>query len=444
MRRFIMYLILAMVCNATISCADMAQFRRPVNRAAVLTAEAAAAPAPEPPRSAPSASEAMLGAPAGGGGGFGGGRMAAPAPGPEASAVKEAKPSTRKVIYTGTLTLQVANKTTGREDVDKIVKKYDGIILTATLDEVTFKVAPEKFEAAMNDLAQLGEVSAREIKSEDVTAQFYDLNLRIDVAEASRKRLMELLGKSGAVKDVLEVERDLRRLTEEIEQLKGVLRQMQDRIDLATITVRLQEKRMIEQPRRHSISSNFAWLNGIGLDRVLTQIPTDASLHGEWSLRRVFQGPPFRLATGSEALLPAGFLPVFYDDTQLLGATPQDNRLSVQYFKLRQKGDLGFWADALAEECKSFRGYIVLGREEVKLRDGGLKGVRLRCETAIGTETWAYDVWLIQRASRPNYLYVVEYARVKKQAAEHLTAIETAVQGIGIRRLIRDVILFRK
>lgn len=455
MRQLFVVLILAVLGSAMVSCAM--EMHKPIAATALYAADAATVPPPPESSAAAAAplSGEFLGVPAKGArrAAFGGGGStslalaeseSAGGQAPKSAATPAPKPSNRKVIYTGTLTLQVANKTTGREEVDKVIKKYDGFILSGTLDEVIFRVAPEKFEAAMNELALLGEVSAREIKSEDVTAQFFDLTLRIDVAEGSRKRLMELLGKSGTVKDVLEVERDLRRLTEEIESLKGVLRKMQDQIDLATITVRLAEKRMVEQPRRHSISSIFAWLNGVGLDRVLTRIPDDATLHGEWSLRRLFQGAPFRLATGSGELLPAGFLPVYYDATHLLGATPQDNRLSVQLFKLRQSGDLGFWADALSEECRTFRGYIVRAREEVKLTEPGLKAVRLRCETAIGTETWSYDVWLIQRAIRPQYLYVVEYARVKKQAEEHLPAIEESVRGIEIRRLIRDVIMFRK
>lgn len=356
----------------------------------------------------------------------GGGQGGSTAP----ETVKKNKAAQRKVIYSGTLTLRVANKLTGRAELDKIIKKYDGLIVNATLDEVTFRVDPERFEAAMNDAAQVGEVAGREIKSEDVTAQYFDLGLRIEVAEGSRKRLMELLGKSGAIKDVLEVERDLRRLTEEIEQLKGALRKMQDQIDLATVRVTLEEKQLVAQPRRYALASVFAWMNQVGLDSILEPISSDAHLDGEFSLHRLFFGPRFQLATGSQELLPEGFLPVLYTGWKLTGVTPQDDRLRVQLLELRQQGDLAFWTDALAEEFRSQRGYIVKAPEAFKMTDPRLRAVALRCETAVGGAPWAYDAWLIQSPEEPKKLIVVEYARVKKSPDEKLATVEQAVRGL--------------
>jgi hypothetical protein len=208
---------------------------------------------------------------------------------------------------------------------------------------------------------------------------------------------------------------------------------MADQIELATITVRLQEKRIVTAPRQHQMSSVFAWMNMVGLDQVLSKVSDDAPLGPEHSLASLLHGQRLKLGVAKDALLPAGFMPVIYDGRLLVGVTPQDNRLRAQQLVLRQeKSELEFWGKALEEEFKSYRGYIVRKHEEFKLDGAGVAATVLRCETAVGNDAWAYDVWLIQRAEKPTNLYVVEFARVKKGGDEQLPAVEAAVRGIKV------------
>ena len=230
--------------------------------------------------------------------------------------------------------------------IDALIQRLSGIIVNATLDSVIFRVAPEDFDSALDELAKLGDVTAREVKSEDVTDQYRDLRLRSEVAEASRQRLMEILKKTGQVKDVLEVERDIRRLTEEIEGMKGLLRVLQDKVDLATITVQLEEKALEPLPARHRSSSPFSWINEVGLDHLQRQLPQEMPLSGEGRLTRLVRGPQFRLGVAPGDLLPSGFVPVWYAKSLLWGATPEDYRLRVSCFRVRQKGNLDFWGQA--------------------------------------------------------------------------------------------------
>ena len=71
----------------------------------------------------------------------------------------------------------------------------------------------------------------------DVTDQATDLEIRLANARALRARLEALLADATTVTEVLEVERELSRVTTEVEQLDGQLRALADRVALSTVRV---------------------------------------------------------------------------------------------------------------------------------------------------------------------------------------------------------------
>jgi hypothetical protein len=83
-----------------------------------------------------------------------------------------------------------------------------------------------------------------------------------------RDRLAQLLERAN-VKESLELERELGRVTEELERLEGQMRLMRDKIDFSTIAVEF-------QPRAEGVVTSapaprlpFAWLRDLGLPKLL-------------------------------------------------------------------------------------------------------------------------------------------------------------------------------
>jgi hypothetical protein len=338
----------------------------------------------------------------------------------------------RMIIYTANLGLRVANANTTRKAIEDLVRGFSGFIQRETLDMVAFRVRPEHFETAMAAIEKMGEVTARQVSSDDVTEQYFDVALRIEVAEKSRQRLMEILKNALQTKDVLEIERDIRRLTEEIEGMKGSLRVLQDQIAYATITVNLAEKVQDQErpmPRRVP-TLRFEWLRDTGLDAVLGQVSTHAPIEGPGFLSRLFFGRPFHLGVDKGKVVPEGFAVLRYDGDELIASTAEDYRLRVRAVEPRQKSELKFWAETLASELADNRGYAVNKSESFPLDSGDLKATVLRCETAFGGEHWNYEVWLIQDAEDTDDMVVVEFARASKDADKHLEEVEKAVRGI--------------
>jgi len=72
---------------------------------------------------------------------------------------------------------------------------------------------------------------------EDVTEEYRDLEIRLDSAEKTRKRYLELLNKAEKVDEILKIERELERLNGEIDLLKGKINRLTHLAQYATITV---------------------------------------------------------------------------------------------------------------------------------------------------------------------------------------------------------------
>jgi hypothetical protein len=103
--------------------------------------------------------------------------------------------------------------------------------------EAVYKVPPPAFDAVLDAFAELGEVTSRNVGTEDVTGQVVDLEARLASARTSVDRLRELLASSGSVGDLLSVEQALAQREAEAESLAARLTALRARVDLATITL---------------------------------------------------------------------------------------------------------------------------------------------------------------------------------------------------------------
>ena len=357
-------------------------------------------------------------------------------PATNAGDMDPAKPGAkRKIVYTAHLGLRVPNKRNSADTVRQIVEKHGGFVQNSTLDDITFRVDPKEFDATIAELEALGEVTSRNINSKDITEQYTDVELRLETANSSRQRLMTLLEKATATKDVIEIERDLRRLTEEIETMKGRLRVLSDQIDLATITVHLEEKFLDQAPAPRRTSTPYAWMNETGIDQTLAVVDADPSM----SRGTIFCGPKFRLATEGKAPVPHGFVPLEMRRDYIMAGTPEDSRLRVRTFKIprEQKGDMEFWRAAFRKELADNRGYDVKSATaEFAMNDPDLEAARFTAEVNYSGEKWAYDAWIIRDKEEPNEFVTVEFARLKandgKDGYNYNSSVEKAVAGIDM------------
>ncbi len=162
----------------------------------------------------------------------------------------EAATQNRVIIYTGSVDLRVADVMTAVDDITALAAQYGGFVAGSELHEsqsrlqgsVTIRVAAENYQAAMNDLQTLGKTLRQETGSQDVTAEYVDLQARkanLEVTEAALQKMLDTDMTRQKLDDVLKVQRELTTVRGDIESLAGQLRYLENMSSLATITVNL-------------------------------------------------------------------------------------------------------------------------------------------------------------------------------------------------------------
>ncbi len=175
---------------------------------------------------------------------------------------------TEYLIYTAHVTMAVYQVAPGLEAIERIGRDSGGYLSVKTDREVTIRVPRAKFEDALKRVEASGDVLHRDVRAQDVTDEFMDLDTRLKNAHAMRQRLQDLLAKA-AVKEALEIEKELGRITGEIETMEGKLKLLRDRIAFSTITVSF-EARGQAAVRDMPLRLPFPWLSNLGLQRLLS------------------------------------------------------------------------------------------------------------------------------------------------------------------------------
>jgi hypothetical protein len=112
---------------------------------------------------------------------------------------------------------------------------------------VIVKVVPENLDNFLQKVRALGELKNQTLGTEDVTKAYFDTDARLKNARVMEQRLIEMLKtKTGKVADLLQVEKELGRVREEIEKMQGELKYWDSQVQFATVTISLSEKDMEE------------------------------------------------------------------------------------------------------------------------------------------------------------------------------------------------------
>ena len=116
-----------------------------------------------------------------------------------------------------------------------VTEAAEGYVSWEGPGSMTLRIPDARLDATLDRLGALGDVERREVRVQDVTASYTDLQIRLDNARALQARLLTLLDRADTVADVLTVERELNRVTVEVEGLEAQLRALQDRVAYSTV-----------------------------------------------------------------------------------------------------------------------------------------------------------------------------------------------------------------
>lgn len=185
-----------------------------------------------------------------------------------ATTTKKTGQTPRKVVYNGWFTVDVYEIREAQQKLVALVNGMGGYMQETSGNMVVVRVPAEKFEQIEPELKKLGRVDDTQtrIQSTDITASFFDTELRLKTKKKYLQTLTRMLEQAGTLKDKLEVQKEIARLVEEIESLEGQLRLMSQQVALATITVTF---RPAQSGPRRTFRLPWDWLDALGIENLI-------------------------------------------------------------------------------------------------------------------------------------------------------------------------------
>lgn len=100
------------------------------------------------------------------------------------------------------------------------------------------RVPTKNFQSTIDSISMIVEYfDTKQVSLKDVTEEFIDLEARLKAKLELEKRYIELLSKAQNVKEMLEIERELSHIREEIEAKQGRLKYLNNKVSLSTLNI---------------------------------------------------------------------------------------------------------------------------------------------------------------------------------------------------------------
>ncbi len=163
----------------------------------------------------------------------------------------------RKIIRNANISVEVDNFDTAYGKIEYIISNV-GYVQESKISKVKhyvdkkevlitngvliIRVDADKFSGVLKDIKGLGLLTDENIKTDDVTEKFFDIDSRLRLIRYEESRLEEYLKKIQDPDTIFKTEKRLTEIRHEIEQLTGTLNKLSNLVKLSTITINMNEK----------------------------------------------------------------------------------------------------------------------------------------------------------------------------------------------------------
>ena len=164
----------------------------------------------------------------------------------------ETSATDRKIVRTGSITMEVSDISKSQADITAIAGQSKGYVVSSNqrADQeyptgyISIRIPAGRFNDVMQKLRALAiKVSYENTNSQDVTEQYMDLEAQLKNYQATEAQYLELLKKADNVKDMLEVQRELSNMRGEIERVKGRMQYLERTSDMSLVEVTLNKSK---------------------------------------------------------------------------------------------------------------------------------------------------------------------------------------------------------
>ena len=124
-----------------------------------------------------------------------------------------------------------ANKASIQNDSEG--KDYDNVYRNLTV-----RVPSQNFDAFINAISKgVSYFERKDITSQNVTEQYIDLTTRLKTKRKLEERYLQILQKATKISEILEIEKQISAIREEIEAKEGQLKYLESRVSESTVTI---------------------------------------------------------------------------------------------------------------------------------------------------------------------------------------------------------------
>jgi Domain of unknown function (DUF4349) len=166
------------------------------------------------------------------------------------SAVPQVGP---QIVKTATLGLGIAHGSFEDKvgEAHGVADSYAGFVVESFASQgsgkriaegsLVLRIPAESYDSALSRLRELGKVESLEESGQDVSKEFVDLNARIRQLRAVEAQLLELLQRADDVPAALAVQNQLSQVQLDLEQARGRLQYLDNRVAFARISMSMHE-----------------------------------------------------------------------------------------------------------------------------------------------------------------------------------------------------------
>jgi hypothetical protein len=152
----------------------------------------------------------------------------------------------QKIIKTANLDFETQELEKTHQTILNLTAQYKGIVQSDNSGKsydriyrnVTLRVPSENFQLVVDGISDgVAFFDQRVITRQDVTEEFVDIQARLRAKKELENRYLDLLKQAKNVKEMLEIERELSQIREEIEAKEGRLKFLESRVSMSTINI---------------------------------------------------------------------------------------------------------------------------------------------------------------------------------------------------------------
>lgn len=153
-----------------------------------------------------------------------------------------------KIIKTSNLRFETNDINESYSNIQKAINKNKATIQSdvtgkdynSVYRNITVRIPSKNFDFFIAEISKgVTHFERKEISSQDVTEQYIDLEARMNAKKNLEKRYLELLSKANKVSEILEIEKQLATIREEVEAKEGQLRYLKSQISMSTINIEM-------------------------------------------------------------------------------------------------------------------------------------------------------------------------------------------------------------